>query len=159
MALGTFIAGRYSSTLAASDLGIAEQGYELIFTPKGELINESDAYGMALIEIVYRGVDSDIMFTSLEYKTGTIAAAWPWGTMGNSGIVGRLGSAIASSLVMTSTAGTPAVATPATLTATRAILSPSTNVNLLFNSKLRRVPIRFNLLPADGSVAITFTQT
>src|SRR5437016_3741124 len=82
MTIATFIGGRYSSTLAASDLGITETGYELAFDVKGEAINESDAYGSSLLDFFYRGVDVSNVFDSLEYKTATIAAAWPWGTIG-----------------------------------------------------------------------------
>lgn len=157
MALGTFIAGRYSSTLAAADLGITESGYEVIFVPKAELIAESDAYGQSLIEFIFRGIDVSVLLNSLEYKTGTIAAAWPWGALGTAGVIGRLGSAISSSLVLTSTASTPAASTPASLTAGRSILSPGYNLSLLFNSKLRKVPIRFDVLPSDAFVHFTTT--
>ena len=41
------------------------------------------------------------MLNSLEYKTGPKSAIWPWGTLGTMGVIGRLGSAISLSLVLT----------------------------------------------------------
>ena len=139
------------------DLGITEDGYEITYTPHAEQINQSDAYGATLIDLVFRGVDVSIMLNSLEYKTGPKSAIWPWGTLGTMGVIGRLGSAISLSLVLTATASTPAAAEPATLTAARSILAPENNVNLLFTSKLRRVPIRFVCLPSDSAVHFTST--
>jgi hypothetical protein len=155
--IATLIGGRYSGTLGGADLGITESGFTIIFNPKAELINESDAYGLTLIDLFWRGIDVSTVFDSLEYKAGTITAAWPWGTLGAMGVIARLGSAIASSMVLTATAGTPAAATPATLTAARSLLEPGFNVSLLFNSKLRRVPIRFVNLPSDSAIHITTT--
>lgn len=138
-------------------MGVTEQGYGLVLTPEGERIAETDAFGLSLCEIVFRGVNCGLVLDSLEYKTATLASIFPWGSIGTMGTIGRLGSAIASQLILTATAGTPAAATPATLTATRAILSPGFNVNLGFNSKLRRVPIRYDFLPSDSVVHFTTT--
>lgn len=159
MAVGSFIAGRYSSTLGASSLGITEQGYEVTFTAKAEMIDESDLAGLSLIEIIYRGVDAEISLNALEYSAaGMQSAFWPWNaTIGNPGVIARLGSAIAASMVLTSTASTPAASSPASLTAARAILAPGFNVSLLFNSKLRRVPLRMKCLPNDGFTALITT--
>lgn len=157
MTIATLIGGRYSSTLNSADLGITETGYEIVLVPKAELISQSDAYGDTLIDFFFRGCDVSCIFDSLEYKTGPVTAAWPWGTLGAMGIIGRLGSGIATSHVMTSTAGTPAVASPTSLTGARAILSPGFNVALLFNSKLRKVPVRFDYLPSDAAVHFVIT--
>ena len=161
--MGTFVAGRYAGTHGGGDLGITETGYELVFVPKGEMINESDAYGMSLIEIVIRGIDVGLILTGLEYKgtvgtSGPLGAIWPWGgTLGTYGIIGRLGSAgtVSASVALTATAGTPAASAPTSLTAARSLLSPNSNVSLAFNSKLRRVPIRYDCLPSDSFVHFT----
>jgi hypothetical protein len=151
MALDTFIAGRYSSTYNAVDVGITEQGYELQVEFGSEDIAESDAYGTALIDFIYRAGKMYLQFESLAYKAGSITPFFPWNaTIGRMGIVGRLASDVASATVLTSTAGTPAVASPATTTASKSILAPNSPARLLYNSKLRKVPIRLALLPYDS---------
>ena len=157
MALGTFVGGRYSSTLNSVDLGLTRDGYTLVIVPKGEMVAQSDAYAQTLLDYFFAGCDASVVLDSLEYKAGPIAAIWPWGTIGAMGIIARLASAIATSLVLSSTSGTPAASSPATLTATRAIIAPGTNISLLYTSKLRMVPIRFDLLPSDS--AIHWTQS
>ncbi len=155
MSLGTFIGGRYSSTWNAADLGLTREGYNVIVVPKGEMIAQSDAYAQTLLDYFFAGCDVATVLDSLEYKSGPIASIWPWGSLGTMGTIARLASNLGESLVLTSTAGTPAASTPATLTATRAIISPNTNIALLFSSKLRMVPIRFDCLPSDGAVHFT----
>lgn len=161
MSLGTFIAGRYSSVWNSVSLGIMDQGYDLQMDPKEQLINRSDAYGDMLIETIYRGVDWSMMCESLEYMAGTTGALYPFGTLGAVGVIGRLGSAIATPLVLTSTVGTPAAAAPATFTGTLTKLHPAANPRLLFNSALRTVPIRFVLYPSDAGAGVIkhFTTT
>lgn len=85
-------------------------------------------------------------------KSGPITSVWPWGALGTMGTIGRLGSGISGSHVLTVTSGTPAVGNPNTLTGGRAILSPGFNASLLMNSKLRKVPVRFDYLPSDAAV-------
>ena len=156
MALGTFIAGRYTTTLNSVDLGIMENGYELQMDPKHQLINRSDAFGDTLIDTIVRGVDWSIECLCLEYKTVTKNAIGQINSMGVLGVIGRLGSAIAQSMVLTSVAGTPAAAEPATLTAAKTLLAPNANPRILFNSELRKVPLRWVFIPYDASGTTTF---
>jgi hypothetical protein len=100
-------------------------------------------------------VDVSTVFDGLEYKSATIVAAWPWGSLGTMGTIARLASNIASSLVLSAVAGTPAAGTPASLTAARSIIEPGHNLSLLFNSKLRKVPARFVNLPSDSAIHFT----
>lgn len=149
MPLGTFITGAYTGTLDAAALGIAQDGYEVTIEPKQTPINRSDVYGDMLLDTIYRGIDAFAQAEFMEYKTGTIAAANQLNTtfgLANA-VIGRLGSDIADALVLTATANTPAAAAPASLTASKAILAPNHNPRLLFNSLLRTVPIRWQLLP------------
>ena len=88
MALGTFIAGRYSATYdpigtaAAADIGIMEDGYEVEVTHSKELIGPTDAYGDTIIDGVGRGVSGVFIgSTSLEYKNGLLAAAFPYSVL------------------------------------------------------------------------------
>ena len=155
MAIATFVGGAYTGTLGGSALGLTEQGFTLIFVPKAERIEESDGYGLTLLDYFFRGVDVSTVFDGLEYKSGTITSAWPWGSLGTMGVIARLASSIAGSMVLTAVAGTPAASSPASLTASRTIIEPGHNVNILFNSKLRKVPIRFVNLPSDSAIHFT----
>jgi hypothetical protein len=74
--------------------------------------------------------------------------------------IGIRASDVASAVVLTSTPNTPAATAPATLTATYAILAPGQQSTLLFNSKLRRVPIFLQLLPyTSGSNVVWYSST
>lgn len=162
MPLATIIAGRYSSTWNSLALGLAkDDGYRLIESPKKQKINKSDAYAQTLIETVHQGVDWAIVMTLIEYNAAGIASIIsPWATLGQLGIIAVLGTALAKPLVLTSTAGTPAVASPATLTAPLAELAPESNVELGFTSAGREIPVRLDLLPDTYSALQKhFTQT
>ena len=149
MALETFVAGRYTGTWNAVDMGLQENGFMLSGQSSEELIAKSDAYGDTVLDTIYRGANWFMEFTALGYKAGTIAPLWPFATFGSLGLVGRLGSSLAQSLVLTSTAGTPAATSPTTLTATLAKLAEGFDARLMFDSSLRKVPMRMRMLPAD----------
>ena len=142
-------------------LGITDEGYDLQWEPKSDVIGKSDVYGDMTLDLIYRGTDWFFQTDFMETKAGPLAAAYPWGALGVQGIIGRLGSDVATSLVLTSTTGTPAVATPATLTATKPILAPGSNPNAQYNSRLRTMPVRFILLPVDSGAGVikNFTTT
>lgn len=157
------MAGRYTTTYNAVDCGILEDGAELQQDAAYEMINKSDAYGDALIDLVYRGGNVSMMFQSLAYKAGSQTPFWPWGSMGvmatTAAPIGRLGSAVAKAALLTAVANTPAAAAPATLTATLSILSPNANLKLLFSSRLRKVPIRLLVLPGESAGTVTWFAT
>ncbi len=161
MALDTFIAGRYAGTYNAVDVGITEQGYEIQQEAKAQAIEESDAYGQSIIDLVYRGGNVFLQFESKAYKAGSLTPFWPWGSLGVMGVIGRLASNVAAAMLLTATAGTPAAAAPATLTGTSSILAPNNPARLLFNSVLRTVPVRLLVLPYDsgGGVIKWFVTT
>lgn len=155
MALDTIIAGRYSSTYNAVDTGITENGYELEQSSRQEVVEQTDAFGESAIDGVYRGGNVFVMFDSKAYKAGSITPFWPWGAMGvlltSAAPLGRLASAVAAAHVLTAVANTPAAAAPATLTGTLGILAPNQSARLLFNSKVRNVPIRLQYLVYDAT--------
>lgn len=166
MALGTFVAGRYTATYNAVDVGMTRQGYELQQTLKQEAVDETDAYGLSTIDYIYRGGDCFVQYECREYKAGSYGPFWPFGggTLGvlsTSGApVGILASSVAQSFVLTSTANTPAAAAPASLTAAGAILAPNFDGRLLYDSRLRAVPVRLQCLPTIVStVPKWFVQT
>ncbi len=159
--LGVFIAGAYTGTLNSVALGITDDGYTLQIEPKQQNIEKSDVFGDAMIDSVFRGTNFFLQTEFMETKAGPLAAAYPWAALGVQGIVGRLASNVATPLVLTSTVGTPAVATPATFTASLTILAPGSNPEFQYNSRLRTLPVRLVLLPYDvgGGVIKNFTTT
>lgn len=164
MALETLVSGRYSSTYNAVDTGVSEGGYELDQGASGETIDETDAFGGSVIDFIYRGGQVYMDFRSIAYKAGSVTPFWPWGALGvmltAAAPLGRLASDVAMAHVLTSVANTPAAAAPATLTASKAILPPNYSAKLLYNSKLRTVPVRLLYLPVAVSTDIKwFTQT
>lgn len=162
--LGMLIDGRYACTYDAVDIGFTENGFDLIQSVREEVIDESDQYGGAIIDYFYRGGNCQLRADSKEYKAGSIAPYWPFGAAGQMVVatnpIGIRASDVASAAVLTSTPNTPAAAAPATLTATYAILAPGQQSTLLFNSKLRRVPIFLQLLPyTSGSNVVWYSST
>lgn len=155
MALDTFVAGRYSATYNSSDVGITRGGYELQQESRWEDVAETDAYGLSIIDGIYRGGNVYCQFDSKAYKTGSIAAFWPWSNLGAMGVIGRRASDVALSLVLTVTASTPAATYgPATLTGLYSILAPNNPARLLYNSVLREVPVRLLFLPYSSAGTI-----
>ena len=163
MALDTFIAGRYSGTYNSNDVGITRDGYRLFKDSAWEEISETDAFGMSLLDGVYRGGRCSIQFDSKAYKTGSIAAFWPWGSLGvlatAAAPIARLASAVAAATVLTDVDNTPAAGSPATLTASLSILAPNQNADLLFSSRVREVPVRLSLLPSTSTGTTTWFTT
>jgi hypothetical protein len=167
------IAGRYSGAYTPPSAGaltigvLNDDGYELSVQPKGEEVNATDAYGMSLLDYVYRGADWRLRYTGKEFTAAIVSVMWPWG-MGASalspkmGVIGRRASDVAGSLVLTAATGTPAASAPgpATLTAGLAIVSPNSNLAMLLTSKVRDVPVEMVLLPyTSGADVVWFTVT
>ena len=161
MSLGTFIAGRFSGTYAgpggtpiAADIGLMEKGYRISVTWKSENIDQSDGYADMVIEQVFRGGNVFINMTAKEYKQGILNAVAPYSaflatgaTYLGPGIIARLSSNLAGSIVLSSTAGTPAAAAPATLTANFAIISEDQDIEWLYGPEHRKTPMKFRILP------------
>lgn len=164
----TPVSGAYTAALNSNSLGVQDDsGYEISYSPKGQEINDTDQYGMTLIEGVYRGGDWRIRHKCMEWITGVFGALLQFGTGAATaapnpalGVIGRKLSAIAQSLVLTATAATPAAALPATLTAAQAVLSPNNNFSFQLTSKVRVTPVEYCCLPYLVSTnAIPFSTT
>ena len=142
---------RYSGSYNSVDVGITRDGYSLQHESFWEQIAESDAYGLSLIDGIYRGGNLSIEFEGLAYKSGTTSPFWPWALLGKMATtalpIARLASNVASTFVLTATANTPAATSPATVTANLAILAPNYPARWLYSSRLRTVPIRLALIP------------
>lgn len=169
MALAFFVAGAYTSTYNAVAIGPTDSGFEINHEVKQENIDRSDVYGETLLDYVWRGGNVTCDFTTKTVGTGAgnysnMTILWPFGAtpytlMAAATPIGRLASAIASAFVMTSTANTPAAATPASITSPSAIIAPSYNTKLLYDSRLRQLPLRLQFLPTLNTGVITFATT
>lgn len=143
----TFIAGAYRPTIGAVSLGQIEDGFNFEYTFTGEPIRGQNL-GDSVQDIVYRGGDCFIQFTAIEFsQAGLLSLLWPWhATMGQVGVVGILANNNkADVLVLTRVAGTPAYY--ATITAEEAILAPGYPVQWLLAPRLKKIPVRLQLLP------------
>lgn len=160
MALDTLVAGAYTGTYNAVATGLTQKGYEFEQTFKTELIDETDIWGLTTIDAVYRGGDAFLQYESRTYKAGSTTPFAPWGAIGTisttAAPIGRLASAVASATVLTAVANTPAAAAPATLTAALSLLAENFQGKLLFDSRLRNVPIRLRLYPSLNTGTLTW---
>ena len=164
MALVTVIAGRYSGTYtvpagAAVTLGILQDpGWRLSFTINWEKVNDTDAYGVALIEKILLGFSQVMLdFTCKEYTDRVLRAANPTGTTTatgvttfRQGVVGRRGTDLAGAVILTATAGTPAASSPATATFTTVAIADNATVEWIFGPRHRRTPLRLEAIAYDG---------
>ena len=156
---GAYI-GAYNKKAAGSlALGYTRQGFNLTFTQKGERIEETDLYGLSLIEVVYRGAGLTIDMTCKVYgalaAVGGVNALWPWhttfGTIYTAALpIARLASTTPDVILLTAVANTPAatLAAPATVTAS-VVLSPDNANAIKLDSTHREVPLKFDCLLID----------
>jgi len=165
------ISGPYVGTWDAFPLGTQnDDGFVLMATLQGQEVNESDAYGMTLVEAIYRGQNWRLRLRGLEWnKTGLLSvlqmfnASLPMSNINPLlGPVGDRWTKYCQALLLTAILGSPPT-TPQTLTATNAGFAPNTNTDMLMTSKVREMPLEFVLIPylsaGSGSSAVPFTCT
>ena len=155
-----FIAGRYTATWNNLALGQTAEGFRLSHQFFKRLIT-GDAFAEAPQDAVYRGSELTIAYRLIQYDAAAAQTLmWPYSaTLFDMGVIGRtdVGSAIAKSLILTAVAGTPAAATPATLTFPTSILQEGFPVELLFAPDLREIPMRQRIYPNSSGVFGTQT--
>lgn len=167
------ISGPYTATWNANSLGTQnDDGYILAGTFQGQEVNLSDAYGMTLVEAIWRGLNWRVRFRGLEFnKPGILASMQAFGATGSptttfTPVLANIGdrySKFAQPLVLTAILSYPPCM-PATLTALNAIVAPQSNVEYLMTSKVREAPFEMVLLPylttvSSGSSNLAFTTT
>lgn len=154
----TFICGRYTATLSASSLGQTADGYRVSHQSFARQIT-GDALAQTPQDAIHQGAEMFVSTRLIEYNAaGAQNAFWPFSaTIYDMGVIGRLYSAIADSLVLTAVAATPAAAAPATATFLLSILAEGFPVELLFAPDLREVPLRFRVYPNSSGVFGTQT--
>lgn len=168
------VSGPYTATWNGFTLGTQnDDGYVLSGSWQGQEVNASDAYGMTLVEAIWRGLNWRLRFRGLEFnKTGILASLQAFGSSGSPSTsftptlanIGNRYSTFAQSLVLTAILGSPPTFVQ-TLTANGAVVAPQSNVEYLMTSKVREAPFEMVLLPYSavvGSVAntnVAFTTT
>lgn len=169
------VSGPYTGVWAGATLGTQnDDGFVLAGTYQGQEVNASDAYGMTLVEAIWRGLNWRLRFRGLEFnKAGMLQAIQAFGASGNANTtftptlanVGDRYSKFAQSLVLTAVLGAYPPTMPATLTALSAIVAPQSNVEFLMTSKVREAPFEMVLLPysavisSSNNISTSFTTT
>lgn len=152
MSLGTFIGGPYSGVYGSGPtaMGLVRDGFRYR-QDVAESEVRGDAYGDSILDTFYRGGNAFLTLVGCEYSKMTgLAFLFGGGTFGNMGLVGRSSeSQVAVAVVLSATSGTPAAASPASVTASKAVVTSS--VDLDFASRLREVPLTLRLFPYTSS--------
>lgn len=146
-----------------------DDGYELACTIQGQEINQSDAYGMTLVEAIYRGQNWRCRIRGLEWnKAGLLDSLNAFGRTGNSGTftpqltaIGDKMTNYSKVLLLTAILGSPPT-TPQTITASSAVIAPQSQTAFNITSKMREMPIEYVLFPyqavvGSATVVVPFT--
>ncbi len=167
------ISGPYLTTWNAFSVGWQnDDGYVLMGAWQGQEVNLSDAFGMTLVEAIWRGLNWKLRFRGLEFNfRGILASMQAFGSTGApettfTPILDNVGdrySKFAHTLLMTALLGNPPTM-PQTLTAMNSIVAPQSNVEYLMTSKVREAPFEMVLLPYTAvvgslTVDLAFTTT
>lgn len=148
-----FMAGPYVLYKGGVACGLIQDGITIEFTRFTDAI-KGDNLGETEQEAIHRGGNCFMDFTLEEYDLATVKSLiWPWhGTFGTHGVAGKLAIGASgpsvSAITLKAMTGSPADGTAhALITATNAILAPNFPVRISFNSRLRRINVRLQLLP------------
>lgn len=167
------ISGPYVGTWSGFGLGTQDDnGYVLNGTYQGQEINASDAYGMTLVEAIWRGLNWRMRFRGLEFnKPGILALLNMFGSTGvGTGTftptlqnIGDRWSKFSNPLVLTSILPNPP-SFPQTMTALSTSIAPQSNVEHMMTSKMKEAPFEMVMLPysisgSGGTVNVSFTTT
>lgn len=155
------ISGPYVGTFDAFPLGtLNDDGYELACSLNGQEVNETDAYGMTLVEAIFRGQNWRCRMRGLEWKSGLLAILQMFGTTGTLGDgnltptllnIGDRWTKFCQALVLTAILANPPT-TPQSLTALNAGFAPNSQSLFNMTSKVRELPLELVLLPYSATV-------
>ena len=157
------VSGPYVGTWDAKPFGtLSDDGYEIRATVQGQEVNETDAFGMTLVEGIYRGINWRALLRGLEWKPGLLDLLQMFGQTGASGSltpslanIGNRWTLFSKTMLLTAILGNPP-STPVTLTALTAGLAPNSMSSFLMTSKVRELPLEVVLIPySSGGSAIS----
>lgn len=168
------VSGPYTAVWNLFELGVQnDDGFVLMGNYTGQEVNQSDAYGMTLVEAIWRGLNWRMRFRGLEWnRRGMLASMQAFGSTGAPSttftpILDNIGdrySRFSQPLILTAVLDVPVRSgntfvvnsgptTPQGLTAVNAIVAPNSNVDYLMTSKVREAPFEMVLLPYTATVA------
>ncbi len=151
-----------------------DDGFVLSGQYTGQEVNQSDAYGMTLVEAIYRGLNWRIRFRGLEFnKPGILASAQVFGSSGAPNTtftptlqsIGDRFTKFSQALLLNSILGAYPPTMPTSLTASSAIVAPQFTSEYMLTSKVREAPFEMVLFPYSAVVssnnitATSFTTT
>jgi hypothetical protein len=161
------VSGPYTSTWNSLALGtLNDDGFNLSCTVQGQEVAETDAYGMTLVEGIYRGQNWRIRLRGLEWKSGLLAILEMFGMTGAAGTLtpqivntGDRWTKYCNALVLTAILGSPPTVVQS-LTATNAGIAPNSTSDFNMTSKVRELPLELVLIPYVSSAQnIPFSTT
>jgi hypothetical protein len=165
------VSGPYTGMWNGVSLGTQnDDGFVLDGTFQGQEVNASDAWGMTLLEAIWRGVNWKMRFRSLIFNApGILASLQAFGSTGAPSTtftptlanIGARYSTYSQPLVLSAILGSPPTFVQS-FTAQNAIVSPQSNVSYLMTSKVREAPFEMVLLPYQatiGSLTVSLSFT
>ena len=151
------VSGAYTGTWNSNALGVlSDDGFEIGMSLKAQPFDQSDAWGLTMVEAIYRGQDWTVRLVGREWKAALLNIFLAFGQVGTGtltphlGFIGDLFTTYAKSLVLTRALTTP---TPATLTATQSVLSPNNRSTFNLTSKIRELPLELSLIPYSVTIS------
>lgn len=169
------VSGPYTGTWGPNNSALGTQnddGFVLTGAYTGQEVNSTDAYGMTLVEAIWRGINWRMRFRGMEWnKAGLLNSMQAFGSTGSPQTtftptlanIGNRYSAFAQPLILTAVLPNPPTFIQ-TLTAANAIVAPNSNIEAMMTSKVREGPMEMVLLPYQAVVAsltvnLAFTTT
>jgi hypothetical protein len=149
------ISGPYVGAWNNLPLGtLNDDGYELSCTLQGQEVNETDAYGMTLVEAIWRGQNWRIRLRGLEWnKTGLLAILQMFGMTGAATTLTPALTAIGDRwtkycqvLLLSAILNYPP-SVPQALSASSAGFAPNSQSAFNLTSKVREFPLELVLFP------------
>lgn len=158
--------GSYTVTYGGNSIGMTtDDGLRLRRKLFVQDVKGSQVYGETKLDGIYRGCDVDILMTLREWNANLRSLLGTYSTSGafngTIGLIGVLQSSLANTLVLTATASTPAATSnsPATITASGAVLSAEQDLDLLLTPSDRQILVVMSLIPYSSTGDRHFSVT
>ena len=161
------ISGPYVGSFLALPIGVLnDDGYELMATLTGQELAETDAFGLTLVEAIYRGQNWRARLRGVEwFQLGLLTLLQQFGQTDVAGTLSPQLSAIGTrwttfngTLLLTAILGNPP-SQPQSLTALSTGFAPNSQSAFNMTSKVREMPLELVLFPYSfGGFNIPFSS-
>ncbi len=154
------VSGPYVASFGGQPYGTNDDnGYELSCTIQGQEVAETDAFGLTLVEAIYRGQNWRCRLRGLEFaKVGMLNTLQMFGQQGAAGTltpllanIGDRWSKFCQTLLLNAILGSPPTA-PQQITAMSAGFAPNSTSAFMMTSKVRELPLELVFLPYAASI-------